>query len=111
MVLYMVFTLKPFRKNEEIYFWTLFLEGKREGKHGRKDPWPLVQSDSEENGEAEEEAKPSRHICKLTPNHHGKCYPNLIKWDPNQFIKRYSIVITIILSPFASLRSSTRSAF
>ena len=38
------------------------VEGKRKGKHGRKDPWPPVQSDSGEDEEAEEEAKPFWHI-------------------------------------------------
>jgi hypothetical protein len=32
----------------------------------------------------------------VPPNHYGKCYPNLIKWDPNQFkktnLKRDSIL-------------------
>ncbi len=36
-------------------------EGGKAWKEG--DPWPLVQSDSEEDKEAEKEAKSSWHIC------------------------------------------------
>jgi hypothetical protein len=48
----------------------------------------VVQSDCEEDGEAEEEAKRSSHICEFPPHHLGKCYPNLRKWEPNKKIKK-----------------------
>jgi hypothetical protein len=28
-------------------------------------------------------------FVSLPPNHHGKCYPNFIKWDSNQFKKQF----------------------
>ncbi len=68
-------------------------EGREAWKEG--DPWPPVQLDSEEDEEAEEEAKPSWHICKLTTNHHGKCYPILRKRDPKQIKNKqqYTVVL------------------
>jgi hypothetical protein len=62
--------------------------GKREGKHGRKDPWPPVQSDSEEDEEAEEEAKSSWHICKLTPKTSWKVLPKFNKMGPKPNYKK-----------------------
>jgi hypothetical protein len=54
-------------------------EGGEAWKEG--DPWPPVQSDSEEDEDAEEEAEPSCHICKLTPKPSWKVLPELIKWN------------------------------
>jgi hypothetical protein len=59
-------------------------EGGEEGGEAWKegDPWPPVQSDSEEEEEAEEEAKPSRHICKLTPKPSWKVLPKFNTMGP-----------------------------
>ncbi len=56
-------------------------EGGDEGGEAWKegDPWPPFQSDSEEDEEAEEEAKPSWHICKSTPKPSWKVQPKFNK--------------------------------
>ncbi len=51
------------------------------------DPWPPVQSDSEEMRKLRRRQNHLDIFVNWPPNHHGKCYQNLRKWDPNQ-IKR-----------------------